>query len=88
MSDARTTLDNQFLEMRWRLLSLAADFDRIQLLPGGPQLLASDSRIALLRQAMQLLQSNSPNRAEQLQMIFSDESRPADNHPSKIKNQK
>jgi len=30
MRDARQTLDQYFLEMRWRCLSLAADLDRIE----------------------------------------------------------
>lgn len=72
MPDSKSLLEQQFLEMRWRMLSLAADFDRIQRAAGGDQTLASDSRITKLRQGAQLLLSPSPNRAERFQMIFSD----------------
>jgi hypothetical protein len=63
--------DQQFLEMRWRCLSLAADLDRIQRV--DPQALG-DPRIAKLRQCVQVLLSDDPNRAEQVQMILSDRS--------------
>ena len=33
MASARETLEQQFLEMRWRALSLAADIDRIEAVP-------------------------------------------------------
>jgi len=70
--NASQTLDRQFLEMRWRLLSLAADFDRIQRSPGGEDVLARDPRIQQLRTAAKLLTGDELNRAEKLQMIFSD----------------
>ena len=73
---AEQTLDITFLEMRARALALAADLDRIQRLPGGSALLQSDGRIAKLRRAFELLLSNDPNRAEQLQLIFSDRTPP------------
>lgn len=72
MRDAKTTLDATFLEMRWRALSLAADLDRIERADGGKQLLASDPRLAKLRDALKMLAQNEPGRAERLQMIFSD----------------
>jgi hypothetical protein len=72
MRTAQQTLDEQFLEMRWRCLSLAADLDRIQAAPGGAELLHSDGRLKKLRQAMLLLIDSSADRAAQVQMIFSD----------------
>jgi hypothetical protein len=72
MRDAKTTLDATFLEMRWRALSLAADLDRIERAAGGKQLLASDPRLMKLRDALKMLCQNEPDRAERLQMIFSD----------------
>ena len=65
-------MDRYYLEMRWRCLSLAADFDRIERSSGGTAVLASDPRIQRLRDAMKLLESAGANRAEKLQMIFSD----------------
>ena len=72
MSSAMTVLDRQFLEMRWRCLSLAADLDRVERLPGGPELLQSDKRIKELREAISTLLVPGPNRAEKVQTIFSD----------------
>ena len=42
MPDAKELLDQQFLEMRWRTLSLAADLDRIARATGGQVVTASD----------------------------------------------
>ena len=72
MRDAKTTLDATFLEMRWRALSLAADLDRIERAAGGKELIAADPRLAKLRDALRMLCQNEPDRAERLQMIFSD----------------
>jgi hypothetical protein len=74
MSDAATILDRQFLEMRWRCLSLAADLDRIQRAAGGEELLKSDPRLRSLRDAIELLQGSSIDRAERVQLLFSDRS--------------
>jgi hypothetical protein len=76
MADAKDLLEQQFLEMRWRTLSLAADLDRIGRGSGGAEVLKGDPRIANLRRAFELLMSDAPNRAEKLQMIFSDMSAP------------
>jgi hypothetical protein len=75
MRTAKQTLDEQFLEMRWRCLSLAADLDRVQSLPGGAELIQSDPRLKKLRQAFQTLGDSSANRAETVQMLFSDQSK-------------
>ncbi|MEO6434825.1 MAG: hypothetical protein ABIP55_03565 [Tepidisphaeraceae bacterium] len=77
MPDANAILEQQFLEMRWRALSLAADLDRIERAEGGRALLAADPRLANLREALKILLLNeperaAPNRAERVQMIFSD----------------
>jgi len=68
---ARDILNEQFLEMRWRALSLAADLDRIERAEGGKDALA-DPRIAQLREAFKALLQNEPERAAKVQMIFSD----------------
>ena len=72
MANARETLEQQFLEMRWRLLSLAADLDRIERAAGGAKLIAADPRLAKFRDAVQTLLKDEPDRAERVQMIFSD----------------
>ena len=77
MRDAQQTLEQYFLEMRWRCLSLAADLDRIERSPGGPGVLGSDPRLQKLRQAIHvLLESKGPTRAEQVQTVFSDKTPP------------
>ena len=72
MTDAKKILDQYFLEMRWRCLSLAADLDRVERGEGGASLLREDPRLQKLQKAFDVLKSNSKNRAEQVQMIFSD----------------
>ena len=76
MRDAQQTLEQYYLEMRWRCLSLAADLDRIERSPGGPGLIGSDPRLAKLRQAIGVLLEGKTNRAEQVQTIFSDKTPP------------
>ena len=76
MRNARQVLDDTFLEMRWRCLSLAADLDRIQRAGDGPNVLERDERLAKLRKAIEVLNSTDPDRAERVQMIFSDKTPP------------
>jgi hypothetical protein len=75
MRTAAETLENSYLEMRWRALSLAADLDRIQRAAGGDAALA-DQRIAKLRKAFDVLLNGKENRAAQVQLIFSDQTPP------------
>jgi hypothetical protein len=72
MRDASKVVEEAFPEMRWRCLSLAADLDRIQRSADGAKALAGDARLADLRKALQVLLSPEPDRAERVQMIFSD----------------
>ncbi|HVT89128.1 MAG TPA: hypothetical protein VHD56_09770 [Tepidisphaeraceae bacterium] len=88
MRDAKKVLDEQFLEMRWRCLSLAADLDRIQRAEGGKELLGADTRLRNLRQAIELLNSADPSRAERVQLLFSDQTPPPSNPKSAIQNPK
>lgn len=74
MPDAKTQLDRQYLTMRERILSLAADFDRLQRLEGGEATLAHDPRVARLRACLDDLRVGSPDRAERVQMTLSDRS--------------
>jgi hypothetical protein len=73
MTDFRKLLGDQFLEMRWRCLSLAADMDRLERSDAGA--MRSDPQISSLREAMAIIMSPEPDRAERLQMLFSDQSR-------------
>jgi hypothetical protein len=76
MRSSQETLEQMFPEMRWRALSLAADIDRIERAAGGKDLLASDPRLAKLRDALKVLLENEPERAAKVQMIFSDTTPP------------
>ena len=76
MRDAQQTLEQYFLEMRWRCLSLAADLDRVERAAGGRALLDSEPRLQKLRQALTVLVEGRGNRAEQVQTIFSDKTPP------------
>lgn len=74
MLDAKALLERQYHEMRWRILSLAADFDRLQRADGGASILIDDTRIRSLRQCIVELQSDTVGRAERVQTILSDHS--------------
>ena len=76
MRDAQQTLEQYFLEMRWRCLSLAADLDRVERAAGGRALIDSDPSLQKLRQALGVLVEGRGNRAEQVQNIFSDKTPP------------
>ncbi len=92
MRDAQQTLEQYFLEMRWRCLSLAADLDRIERSPGGPGVLDADPRLRKLRDAIGVLlaEGAGPTRAERVQDIFSDKTAPPrmQNPNSEIRNPK
>jgi hypothetical protein len=64
-------LDTLLLEMRWRVLSLAADLDRLQRCG-----VKSHPRLSALISAIQILQTDSLGRAEQVELIFSDKTAP------------
>ena len=61
-------LDREFLEIRAKLLELAASFDRLDRAHGT---VSGDSRESLIQEGLKILQSDDPNRAEQLQLLFS-----------------
>jgi len=66
--DAAEILDREFLEMRAKLLQVAATFDRLTRSEGTVD---DDPRMQKLRQALEVLLSDQANRAELIQMIFS-----------------
>jgi hypothetical protein len=65
---AKQVLDREFLEIRCKILEIAAALDRQDRAEG---IVDSDPRIRSLREALQVLLSEGPNRAELVQMIFS-----------------
>jgi hypothetical protein len=70
--NAQQLLDRYYHEMRWRVLSLAADFDRVQRAADGQTTLDTDVRIARLRGCIELLNSPDPDRAARVQLLLSD----------------
>jgi hypothetical protein len=64
------TLDREFLDIRARLLDIAAALDRVER-AAGP--LASEPRLDQIRHAISLLDQPGAARAEQVQLLFSRE---------------
>jgi hypothetical protein len=65
---AAEILNREFLEIRCKILDLAAALDRLERAEGS---VADDPRLLRLREALTAVQSESEDRAEQVQMIFS-----------------
>lgn len=65
---ASEVLNREFLAIRSRLIDLAAALDRIDRAEGS---IKADPRRAKIRQALELLGVDKPERAEQLQLLFS-----------------
>jgi hypothetical protein len=66
----QSILDRDFLEMRARVLELAASLDRLDRAPERPGS-KPDSRLGQLRQAIESLLEPGPGRAETVQRLFS-----------------
>ncbi len=67
---ATEVLDRNFLEMRCKLIEVAAAMDRVD---RGQDVaaVAKDPRMSRLRKAIAALGGDGPGRAEKLQMVFS-----------------
>ncbi len=65
---ASQVLDREFLEIRAKVLELAASFDRLHRAEGA---VAGDPRLSLIQEAIDVLQADADDRAEQVQLIFS-----------------
>jgi hypothetical protein len=66
--DAPEVLEREFLEIRARLLHLAASLDRLERAEGTVE---SDPRLAKIREALQVLLAPQGDRAERIQLLFS-----------------
>jgi hypothetical protein len=69
-ANAGAILDRYFLDVRSRLLDVAAAWDRIDR-GKGAEALRDDPRMTMLRQAAAILTDGHPDRAERMQMGFS-----------------
>jgi hypothetical protein len=65
---ASEVLNREFLEIRCKILDLAAAFDRLGRADGS---VADDTRVARLREALAIVLEQTEDRAEQVQMTFS-----------------
>src|SRR5262245_30739745 len=70
MLSAPEVLNREFLEIRCKILELAAAFDRLERADGSVE---EDPRMARLREALTTVLEQSTDRAEHVQMIFSRE---------------
>jgi hypothetical protein len=68
---ADAVLDRVYLEIRCRLLDVAASLDRIARAEGGDGV-QSDPRLAQIRKGIEILAGDGMDRAERIQMLFSD----------------
>lgn len=64
---APSVLDREFLELRARILELAAALDRLDR-EGRP---ANDPRLAAIARGIEVLRCADHHRAEQVQLVFS-----------------
>lgn len=65
---ADEVLNKEFLDIRCRILDLAAMLDRLDRATGS---VAQDRRLELIRRGLAALEQGTPGRAEQVQLIFS-----------------
>ncbi len=69
--NAKSILDREFLEMRCRLIELAASLDRVERGSDAGEA-TTDSRMRLLRGAVGVLAGETQDRTVRMQMHFSD----------------
>ena len=71
MTTTRTAsdiLNREYLEIRCKILELAAAMDRLERAPGS---VADDARMTKIREALGVVADERGDRAEQVQLIFS-----------------
>lgn len=68
MKNAKQILDREFLDLRSKLLDLAASLDRIDRAEGS---VADDQRMQLLAAGIEIIAKAAPDRARQIQHLFS-----------------
>ncbi len=66
--DAPEVLHREFLEIRARLLHIAASLDRIDRADGSA---AGDPRLDMIRRSLSILAGDAAERAEKIQLLFS-----------------
>ena len=66
--DAPEVLNREFLEVRAKILEIAAALDRLDRAAGTVE---GDARLERIRQGLAMLATRRADRAEQVQLIFS-----------------
>lgn len=66
--DAPEVLNREFLEVRAKILEIAAALDRLDRAAGTAE---GDARLERIRQGLSMLSTRRADRAEQVQLIFS-----------------
>ncbi len=66
--NSQQILDREFLEVRAKILQIAASLDRLDRAEGD---VSSDARYRTIRQGVELLMSQQGDRAGQVQQLFS-----------------
>jgi hypothetical protein len=61
-------LDRAYLEVRAKLLEIAASLDRLDRAEGN---VSDDPRLARIREGLRIIERSRPDRAEQIQLLFS-----------------
>lgn len=69
--NAATVLDRVYLEVRAKLLEVAASLDRIER-ADDTEAVCHDPRLKQIRETISILNSTGSDRAERVQMVFSD----------------
>lgn len=81
---ASQALERHYLEIRARLLEVAACLDRIERADCDHSL-GSEPRLEQIREGIRILNSPGIDRAERIQMLFSDEYEPNWNRTTSAK---
>lgn len=68
MKSAQEILDREFLELRSKLLDIAASLDRIDRASGS---VADDQRMRNIEQGIALIATHRPDRTNAVQQLFS-----------------
>ena len=66
--NSKQILDREYLELRAKILQIAASLDRIDRADGNVE---ADEKIELVRKGISILTSDDSDRAEQIQLLFS-----------------
>lgn len=67
---AKQVLDTYFLETRAKLIEIAANLDRVDRAPDLAEL-RGDARLTFIAEALKVLESPGPGRAEKIMRLYS-----------------